>query len=144
MKIDEEILVNRFGQDLIKEDLLIEIFNNLKLEAKRAFLSDLIYLILQSKVSKLDIQTAISNSNLKASFTPCVMLRKGVDSFNLFKISRLPETELTKVFILYLNLFKVGYKRRWMEEKDVANKWWYWDLSNQENILKIKKMYESL
>ena len=71
--------------------------------------------------------------------TPCVMLQKGVANHNLYKILQLPEAELEKVLRLFINLFKIGYQRRFEQEKGDPNKWWYWDLSDDRKIEIIKK-----
>ena len=50
----------------------------------------------------------------------------------------MPENELIKAFKLFIYLFKAGYYRRYMVEKGDSNKWWYWDLTNEENLEKIR------
>lgn len=84
-----------------------------------------------------DIDPAITNSSLKLTFTPCVLLRKGIKEHNLLRLVDLPENELRKSFILLLNLFKIAYKRRFTAEMNNPNKWWYWDLSDEANLRKI-------
>ena len=96
-------------------------------------------LIFQSKSNIDDIDKAISNSKLKPTFTPCVIIMKGLNHGNFEKIINLPENELVKAFKLFIYLFKEGYLRRYLEEKDNSNKWWYWDLSNHANLKKIRK-----
>lgn len=135
--LKEAILVNKFGQDLISLDEMLDFFSNFDLNMKRSFLLEINSLILQSKPKEEDIKPAIKNSGLKSTYTPCVLLKKGVTNHNLEKLVNLPENELTKVFVLLLSLFGVAYKRRFVVEKNNPNKWWYWDLSDEANINRI-------
>jgi len=134
MKRDEEIDVNKYGQGLVSGDELKIKFNALDLADKRNMLNDIIYLIMQSKATDKDIQPAIEESKLKPSYTPCVLLTKGVANHNLIKIIELPENELNKTFTLFLSLFKIAYQRRYQEEKNNPDKWWYWDLSDEKKL----------
>ena len=134
MNLRQEIEVNQFGQGLIGHDFLLLKFTPLDVKRKRELLVDMEWLILQSKVQESDIEPSIKLSDLKPTYTPCVMIRKGLDSGNLRKIIGLPEDELWKVYQLFLYLFKAGYERRFNAEKGDPNKWWYWDLGSRENI----------
>lgn len=135
MKLENEILVNKFGQELVPIESLQEVFNRLDTLDKKTFLNDMVFLIMQSKATDVDIEPAIEESKLKKTYTPCIQLRKGVAKHNLIKIVSLPDNEMSKVYILFLNLFKIAYKRRFEIEKGNPDKWWYWDLSD-ENIIK--------
>lgn len=137
MKIKDEILVNKYGQNLPVIEQLTESFNLLDLPSKRLFLNDILYLIMQSKPKDEDIESAIVQSDLKSTYTPCILLKKGVANHYLQKIVNLPENELYKAFILLLNLFKIAYNRRFQEEKSNLGKWWYWDLSDDKMVERI-------
>jgi len=140
MKLEDEILVNKFGQGLVAIDQLTEEFSLLGVfQKKREFLNEFLYLIMQSKPKKEDIEPAILESGLKPTFTPCVLLKKGVANHDLEKLVNLPENELTKAFVLLLSLFKIAYQRRFAVEKDNPDKWWYWDLSDNEKVEMIMK-----
>lgn len=139
MKIEDEILVNKYGQNLILVEQLTEIFDSLDLPQKKSFLNDILYLIMQSKPKDEYIEPAILESKLKTTYTPCILIKKGVANHNLQKILELPENELKKAFILLLSLFKIAYKRRFEIEKNNPNKWWYWDLSDNIKIEMIMK-----
>ena len=140
MKIVDEILVNKFGQVLVTIEQLSERFRLLEILKKRKFLNDFLYLIIQSKPKKEDIELAIINSELKSSFTPCILLKKGVAKHDLEKLLNLPENELMKTFVLLLSLFKIAYKRSFAVEKNNPDKWWYWDLSDNEKVEIIIKL----
>ncbi len=137
MKLEDEIFVNKYGQGLVVIEELINRFHLLDWPKKKAFLNDVLYLIMQSKPKEEDTELAIKESGLKPTFTPCVLLRKGVANHHLMKIVGLPEIELNKAFTLLLNLFKVAYKRRFEIEKNNPDKWWYWDLSDSKKVEKI-------
>ncbi|MFZ4784454.1 MAG: DUF5958 family protein [Flavobacteriales bacterium] len=139
MNLEEQILINKYGQGLIDRTELLFNFNALELERKRAYLSEMVYLILQSKPENEDIGLVILDSGLKPTYTPCVLLKKGIALHNLNNIISLPEIELERVFVLFLSLFKLPYQRRFVLEKDNPGKWWYWDLSDQGKVDKISK-----
>ncbi len=132
--LKESILVNKFGQDLIGIGEVLNLFLNFDLDSKRNFLREINSLICQSKPKEEDIEPAIIDSRLKFTFTPCVLLRKGVANHDLEKLVNLPENELTKAFVLLLSLFKIAYNRRFAVEKNNPDKWWYWDLSDNEKV----------
>ena len=100
-------------------------------------------MILQSKVKVEDVEIAIESSKLKKTYTPCVLLKKGIKYVNFKRIIDLPENELNKALILFFTLFKIAYQRRFKEEKNTLSKWWYWDLSDEKNIGKIKELLGS-
>jgi hypothetical protein len=109
-------------------------FTGMHKNFQKAFFVDIINLIQQSKPVNEDIELAIVESKLRPTYTPCIMLKKGVANHNLQKLINLPDNELQKVFILLLSLFKIAYRRRFKEEKNNPDKWWYWDLSDKEKI----------
>ncbi|MBV4360609.1 DUF5958 family protein [Pinibacter aurantiacus] len=139
MKIEDQIILNRFGQGLTDVESLERVFSPLDTFQKRLYLNNLIFLIQQSKPKNEDIEIAIRESQLKATFTPCVLLRKGVANHQLQRITGLPEPELSKSFILLLTLFKIAYQRRFSVEKNAPDKWWYWDLSEESKIQELIK-----
>lgn len=141
MNVEDEILINKYGQDLISADELLKNFSVYALLNKGVYLRELLGLIGQSKPKDEDIELAIKESGLKPTFTPCVLLQKGVASHHLQKIVELPEPELNKAFVLLLSLFKVAYSRRFKEEKNNPNKWWYWDLSDSETVDRVRNKY---
>ncbi|WET69680.1 DUF5958 family protein [Sphingobacterium sp.] len=137
MVLQDEILINKFGQGLASYEVLLNKFQLFELVDRNKFLNDLLFLVLQSKPTDEDVGDAIRESGLKPKFTPCVLLRKGVAYHNLKKIAELPVGEQEKVLKLFLSLFRVSYQRRFKLERNDPNKWWYWDLSKDENIKKV-------
>jgi hypothetical protein len=141
MRIEEEILINQYGQDIISINFLLNRFKLLNIEEKKIYLRDILNLIIQSKVINDDIQEAIKNSNLKSTYTPCVMLKRGVASHHLEKIICLPDKEADKILSLFLSLFRIAYMRRFKIEKNNSTKWWYWDLSDEKKVELILNQY---
>ncbi|MCT3845054.1 hypothetical protein HZP16_13140 [Elizabethkingia anophelis] len=137
LKIEDAINLNKYGQDILNIEVFLKLFSEFNISMKRDYLKNIIALIMQSKPKIDDIEATILASSLKPTFTPCVLLRKGVADHNLQKIANLPDYELEKVLLLFLNLFKIAYKRRYIQEKDNPYKWWYWDLSKETNINEI-------
>lgn len=137
MELSTELLLNKYGQGIVDIDELIFIFNNCSFQNKKEFLDELLFMIQQSKPLETDVNNAISNSKLRPTYTPCILLKKGVNMSNLTKIINLPENELEKAFILLIELFKIAYNRRFLFERNNPNKWWYWDLTDKSNIDKI-------
>lgn len=140
MSIEQEILINKYGQSLVLIEVLIDEYKRLTSSEKKGYLCHLVTLIIQSKPKDSDVPHAIENSCLKKTFTPCVLLRTGgVKHHDLKKIIELPDYESEKSLVLLLNLFKIAYNRRFQMEKNNPNKWWYWDLSNEKTVESIKK-----
>lgn len=137
MNIDIEILINQYGQGHIDEDRIMLLFNSFDTDSRKLFFEKILFLILQSKPKEEDIEVAILNSRLKSTFTPCVLLRKGIENHHLERLIKLPDDEHTKVFKLLMSLFKIAYRRRFEAEKNNPDKWWYWDLSDKDNIEKL-------
>ena len=137
MKIEIEILINKYGQGLIPLSVLQEEFDAYSLYQKRSFLQEMSFLIIQSKPKEEDVDLAIKKEKLKSGYTPCVLLKKGISSYNLERVINLPENEMIKTFILFMSIFKIAYSRRFKEEMNNINKWWDWDLSDNGNVERI-------
>lgn len=138
MDLKRELLINKYGQNLIPIEVLVDDYHMLDDARKRLYLEHLVTLITQSKATDEDIVQAIKNSCLKSTLSPCVILEKGGTKYhNLKKIIDLPNYELDRTLILFLNLFKIGYYRRFQEERNNPDKWWYWDLSDEKMIRNI-------
>ena len=135
----QELELNQYAQSLIERECILARFEQMDGDEKKAYLNNLITLITQSKPVNADIEMAIENSGLKRTYTPCVLLQKDVKYYNLSRIIELPEYESVKVLLLLLSLFKIAYNRRFLVEKNVPHKWWYWDLSDKKTVERIIK-----
>ncbi|WP_243416266.1 DUF5958 family protein [Flavobacterium sp. HTF] len=96
MEIENEILLNKYGQSVVDIEDLIFVFNSFSHDDKKKYLYDLLFFILQSKAQDEDIVPAIENSKLIRTYTPCVIIQKGVGTHNLKRLLNLPENELNK------------------------------------------------
>lgn len=143
MEIKWEIIINQYAQGVIPLERLLSSFEKMEPKEQKILINGTLQLLLQSKPLDTDIKTSIDNSGLKPTCTPCVLLTKGMDKANLYKIADLPSNEWKKVLQLFVNIFKIAYLRRFQQEKDLRkDKWWYWDLSNEKNIEQIIEMYQ--
>ena len=140
MAFNDDLEINMYAQGLVEADYLIVMFNTFSLEQKHLYLRHILFFIGQSKPSEDDISSVIEISRLRPTFTPCVLLKKGVKYHNLIKIAELSENELVKSLILLLSLFRIAYLRRFKQEMN-SYKWWYWDFSDPKNIEKAKNLY---
>lgn len=140
MNTNDQILINKFGQDLISFHEIESYFKNLSITEKRKFLNELSNLIIQTKATEDDIDPAIKLGQLKPSYTPCVKIKKGIKSNILNSIIELPENETSKVLRLFLSLFKIAYGRLLKTEKDNPNKWWLQDLSDNQFVDRVKSL----
>ena len=137
MKLEYEILINKYGQEIIDNKSILTLFESFEFEDQKDFLKEILFLVIQSKPQQEDIDSAIIDSELKHTFTPCIILKKGISNSNLEKLINLPQNEFKKVVTLLLSLFKIAYKRGFIIEKNNPHKWWYWDLSVADNVNKV-------
>lgn len=143
MGIKWEIIVNQYAQGVVPLEQLLSFFTILKPDDQKKVIDGVLQLLLQSKPLDEDIVSSIENSGLKPTYTPCVLLSKGMNRVNLYKIANLPSNEWKKVLQLFLNIFKIAYLRKFQQEKESRkDKWWYWDLSNERSIERIIEMYQ--
>lgn len=133
----EAFILNKFAQGLLTVEELLVDFEIKSLADKRQHLRLILGMIQQSKPDENDIIPTIEASQLRPTFTPCVLLGKGVRTHHLEKIVSLPENEQKKAFVLLIHLFKIAYLRRFEVEKNHTYKWWYWDFSDEENVKRM-------
>lgn len=137
MILEEQVAVNQFGQSVLSIESLLLYFSQLSEVRKRDYLTYLGGLIWQSKPVEADIEQAITDSLLKTTHTPCVVLRTHRLKIGLNQLVKLPVNELEKVCRLMLSLFKEAYQRRFQEEGGNSRKWWYWDLSTDDVVERV-------
>ena len=137
MNLEEPVAINQFGQGFHSIENLVHSFVQLDELEKRQQLTDLTFLLIQSKPFDSDIEQAIIDSTLKPTYTPCVVLKTHKLTVGPNRVTNLPHDELSKAYKLLLYLFRIAYLRRFREEAGNPNKWWYWDLSNADTIQDI-------
>ena len=74
--------------------------------------NSLSFMVCQAHPTREDVEVAISESGLKATYTPCVLLLKDQRQFQIQKIIQLPEDEWTKSLRLLIGVFRVRDARR--------------------------------
>jgi hypothetical protein len=122
MNIEEQILINKFGQDLITFQSVINYFSSLDRDKQKKFLTGLGHILIQAKSQDSDIDNAITLGQLKSTDTPCVKIRKGVKGNVLQELIDLPDDETNKVLMLFLALYKVAYKRLLVAEEEFVDR----------------------
>ena len=106
------IYLNRLAQGVIpiKEGLLW--FSTLNEQERDKVMHNLNLCIHQSHPTKADIELGIENSDLKDTYSPCVLIRK--KHFNLVRQKVLNFTDLDqeRAFELFVHVFSVADTRR--------------------------------
>jgi len=128
-----EIMLNLIAQGLKTVSEGIDWFENMSVDEKNEVLRDLYILCTQAGAGCRHVDEAIKNSQLKPTYTPCVLLKKCVGNNikdQLVKIVTLPLNEKSKSFRLLLSLFTVADKERRTERcKGECYHWWHQDLT---------------
>ncbi|GLS25727.1 DUF5958 family protein [Marinibactrum halimedae] len=145
MDIKTDIYLNQISQGVKPLNEAVEWFISAK-EIQIEVLRRLIYFILQSGALGKDVESAISNSGLKPTFTPCQLLLKVFReepngnimlSQSLSNIANLPESEREKSFKLLLAMFSIADKRKREKGLQPEKYWWHKDLSDVGVVEKI-------
>ena len=142
MSLEEEIMIYQFGQGVHSDVAMIEPFSQLDEAEKRGQLINLYYLVRQTKPVDSDIEQALADSSLGATYTPCVILTQGM--FRLKLDPGLSEGEHENHYTFLLYLFKTAYQRRFVLEKGNPHKWWFMDLLSPEIVQDILTRHQSL
>ena len=145
--VDEEVLIllNQCAQGVRQLEDGINWFRGLLSDEQREVLRTLSYLTLQAGAGHVDVNNAIRKSELKPTFTPCVLLQKEADlGVQLAKVVSLPPDEHEKSFRLLLCLLSVADERRRDTKcSDGCAHWWHKDLSDEETVNRIRKYLKS-
>lgn len=102
--INEQILINQLAQKIISYQEGERWFTSLTPERQQHVLRELNCLIVQAGPLIEDTVSAIADSGLKKTYTPCVLLRGGQIDVQLAKIASLPKDEFGKAFRLLIAL----------------------------------------
>lgn len=93
------------------------------------FFVDLAMMVVQAHPLPGDVDRAIERSQLKPTFTPCVLVRKKALAEAVAQCRLLPRDEDEKSFRLLLALFQVADERRKKRCGNHCSHWWHQDLS---------------
>jgi hypothetical protein len=140
LSVDEEILLNQLAQGIVSDLEGDAWFQAQSEDGKRRLLLGLNAFILQASPRPEDAVVAISESRLKQTLTPCILIVKPDLKVQLAKLARLPESELPQVFGLLIKLLAVADSRRRREKPlDLVNHWWHRDLNDPKVVNDIKQ-----
>ncbi len=139
MNFIDEITLNQIRQNLLNKEDAKNWFFNLSIEHQKAILQRLSYLVLQAGTRDGDVNIAIKKSNLRPTYTPCILLSQGRIKEQIAKVLKLPNSEFLKAFILLITLFEIADTRRYNNScQDGCTHWWHRDLSDRRVLAEIR------
>ncbi len=110
-------------------------------EAKAEYRQELVIAVQQSRPELGDVEQAILQSDMEASLTPWVMLRKDRGVSTLLRVAGLREDQEESGVLSLVWLLAIADSRRRRSSTDcdagVCNHWWHGDLSSEVAIAKI-------
>ena len=124
------VYLNQTAQNVITLDDATREFRDLDSAARSDVMHRLYLMTRQSHPLPGEVSLAITESGLKPTFTPCVMLLGGNVELQLSRIAKLPDNELDKAFLLLLTLFRIADTRRRELCGGNCQHWWHQDLSD--------------
>jgi hypothetical protein len=126
MSLEREVFLNRLAQGLVPEEEGRLWFLELAVGEQCATLQTLWFLAAQAGARQDDVGDAIIRAKLKASLTPCVLLKSGDLKIQAAKVLGLPQSEYEKCFRLLLALFEIADERRRSTEcRNGCSHWWH-------------------
>ncbi|MDB9511946.1 DUF5958 family protein [Kamptonema animale CS-326] len=138
MNLADQITLNQIRQELISQEDAKNWFLSFPPEEQQEILLRLSYIIIQAGARDEDVSLAISQSKLRPTYTPCVLLGKGRLKEQMVKIVQLPTSEFLKAFLLLMSLFAIADARRYSEYcQDGCSHWWHRDLSDRKTLDEI-------
>lgn len=121
-----EIMINRFAQEKINLEQVLEWFDALDSENQFKAVASSIMCLEQSDPDQETIENVIKLIPLKETVTPIVLLKTKTLNLALRKIALLPINEYRKVFIVIIFVFKeADTKRRKFSCKDGCTHYWH-------------------
>ena len=109
---DNELLLNKIAQGFVRVEDGIDWFNASDLDTKRNILQSLSVFLIQSHPTSDEVEKGIARSELKRTYTPCVLMVEKPFNEAVAKIRNLPENEWRIAFVLWLSIFSIADKRR--------------------------------
>jgi hypothetical protein len=113
---------------------------NLSEEEQIATLNRLALMVSQAHATPDEVAQAIVESGLRPTFTPCVLLSKGIDRGRLDQVVSLPANERQKAFHILVQVFVVADRRRRRDCPTECHHWWHQDLSDPEVLAEVRAM----
>ena len=153
MDIKYQIFINQLSQGIHSVEEGIGWFEELTNQEQFEVIETLIFFLLQAGAVGSDVETAISESGMKSTFTPCQLLLKAhreeprgnhlMKQILIYKVLGLPANERLKTFRLLVHLFRVADIRKRAKGLEPMRLWWHRDLSKQEEIDQIISQYKA-
>ena len=143
LTIDDMIFINQYVQGLYSLEEEKSWFKTLVNKDKQDVICDIFEFVVQSHPTYKELQTAIIELQLEKS-TPAVKLlnpRKPFLKFG-YEVSKLPEKDLTKAFLILMKTLCIADNRRKQQEPvGTCRHWWHKDLSDKTYVNKVKRRY---
>lgn len=128
-----EINLNKFAQDLLTVNQILNWFDTFNLSEQKQIREKLSMFIQQAHPTEALINEGIKNANIKETMTPVVIFKTHTLKNAINKIMNLPDSELRKSFIIMLSIFKSADSyRRENECKNGCSHEWH-NLKSNEN-----------
>ncbi len=141
---EESIFLNQVAQGVYPMEELTKWFEPMSEDRQILALKEVAHMIQQAKILPEDGDSAVKESGLKPTFTPCILLGKGANSVQVNRIVMLPKAERTKSLILLMYLFRVADRRRRAQEPyDEERHWWHRDLSKPEIVEEVRLLHRN-
>lgn len=136
LRIDEEIFLNQFTQNIHSLETMNEWFESYDKLDKKVIMRALFYMVVQAHPTYEDLESSVEKLQKRKSPSAVKLLNKNKPFCKYgYEICDLPERELTIGFDIFLLTLAVADTRRRNSEKEgECNHWWHKDLSNEITI----------
>ena len=123
-RLENEILLNQIAQGVRSLEDGLKLLAEIPPVTRKELWSSLRMMVQQAHPALDDVEEAIKLSNLKPSFTPCVLMLKDQRPHQVQRITQLPENEAEKSFMLLIAVFAITDRRRRSScPKDCCHGW---------------------
>jgi hypothetical protein len=138
-RLENEILLNQIAQGVRPLEDGLKLLAEISPMTRKELWSLLGMMVTQAHPTLEDVEEAIKSSNLKPSFTPCVLMLKDQRPHQVQRITQLPENEAEKSFRLLIAVFAIADRRRRSScPKDCCHGW-HRDFGDPSILKEIRK-----
>ena len=134
--VEIQILLNQIAQGVRYVGDAEELLNDT--HSADILWSSLTWMVCQAHPTREDVEVAISESGLKPTYTPCVLLLKDQRQFQIQKIITLPEDEWAKSLRLLIGAFRVSDARRREVCGSDCHHGWHADFGDSKVLASIR------
>lgn len=107
-----ELQLNKIAQGFLSLKDGIDWFDASDLNTKKDILQSLSIILTQSHPTVDEVENGISRSELKRTYTPCVLLAEKPFGEAVARTINLPDNEWRKAFIFWIKILSIADKRR--------------------------------